>query len=429
MSTGETDSTETTGRTARTGPAAPPATTGPAAPPATTGARIVVSPAGWCVAATAAVGLVTGVLFGWTELFVAGVICALVALVSGLFLLGGTPVQIGLEPPPSEVTVGAEAVALITVSNPSRLRVRPGVLEVDIDGSRVPLVVGALEGHATVRSPQRVPTGRRGVVTLGPVTAITGDPLGLVRREAARSGTIDVVVRPVTVALGSVAPGLLRDLEGLPSSVLTDSDLSFHALRPYTRGDDLRHIHWRSSAKSGTFLVRQFEETRRSHVLVLLATAPHDHADDEEFELAVSTAASLGVRALAEETRVSVFAPRATAGGRERLGRLRGHARSALLDDLGRVTRAEGAPGLERVAGEIAREAADASVVFVCAGSTASAAQLRAVSAMLPSGAEVVAVVARPASPGRAARMGRLRILNLGRLAELPRMLVRAVGL
>ena len=52
------------------------------------------------------------------------------------------------------------------------------------------------------------------------------------------------------------------------------SDLAFHALREYQPGDDRRYVHWRSSAKHGRLLVRQFLDTRRSHLAVVVDTDP-----------------------------------------------------------------------------------------------------------------------------------------------------------
>src|SRR5699024_9984886 len=83
-----------------------------------------------------------------------------------------------------------------------------------------------------------------------------------------------------------------RDLEGTPSSDLSSSDIAFHALRDYAPGDDRSHVHWRTTARTGKLMVRQFEETRRSHVVVALDDLAEHYASDEEFELAVSAAAS-----------------------------------------------------------------------------------------------------------------------------------------
>src|SRR5690606_26407538 len=107
-------------------------------------------------------------------------------------------------------------------------------------------------------------------------------------------------VHPRTVRIESTAAGLVRDLEGKTVKKLSDNDVAFHALREYVPGDDRRYIHWKSTARTGTLMVRQFEETRRSHMLVALSTRLDDYASDEEFEAAVSVAASLGVQTLSE---------------------------------------------------------------------------------------------------------------------------------
>ena len=113
-------------------------------------------------------------------------------------------------------------------------------------------------------------------------------------------------MHPRTVRLQGAATGVLRDLEGQPTRDLSSNDVSFHALRGYVPGDDRRYVHWRTSARTGVLMVRQFEETRRTHLAVALAADPAEYATTDEFEVAVSVAASLGAQALREERPVSV---------------------------------------------------------------------------------------------------------------------------
>ena len=136
----------------------------------------------------------------------------------------------------------------------------------------------------------RIPTERRGVIPVGPARTVRADPIGLMRREIVWSQTVELHVHPRTIAIAALSTGFVRDLEGSPTRDLTASDIAFHALREYVPGDDRRFIHWKSSAKTGTFMVRQFEETRRSRLMVLLDLDPGAYADDAEFELAVSAA-------------------------------------------------------------------------------------------------------------------------------------------
>src|SRR5690606_32014552 len=82
-------------------------------------------------------------------------------------------------------------------------------------------------------------------------------------------------------------------------------DLAFHTLREYSPGDDRRYIHWRSSAKrisSGqTLLVKQFQDTRRTQLLVVVDGDRRSYAEDADFELAISVGASIAVQAVRDE--------------------------------------------------------------------------------------------------------------------------------
>ena len=144
----------------------------------------------------------------------------------------------------------------------------------------------------------------------------------------------------VVSTLGS---GQVRDLEGMPSDRVSMSDLAFHALREYVPGDDLRHVHWRSSARAGELLVRQYHDTRRNHATVVLDADPAAYRSDEEYELGVSVAASLIMCAAREEYDVSLVC------GREQLTAL---PAGAVLDATCRV-RAR-APGCRVAGGQMA---------------------------------------------------------------------------
>ena len=80
-----------------------------------------------------------------------------------------------------------------------------------------------------------------------------------------------VFVHPRTVRPSGALPGFVRDLEGEESTRRAASDLSFHTLREYVPGDDRRFIHWKSTARNGTLQVREFRETHRSLVAVVVS--------------------------------------------------------------------------------------------------------------------------------------------------------------
>jgi uncharacterized protein (DUF58 family) len=222
----------------------------------------------------------------------------------------------------------------------------------------------------------------------------------------------------------------VRDLEGQTTRDLTASDVAFHALREYQPGDDRRYIHWKSTAKQGVHMVREFEQTRRSHLLVALSLASADYEDDEQFELAVSVAGSLGVRALRDARTVSVVASGATPEFAKRkvlsVRRLSTLTSVRLLDDLARVERADSALSLVDLARVAADQVAGTSVAFLVFGSPPAPAQLRAASASFPAGVEVVAVVCDPGFPPALRRVAGLTVLTIGFLDDLQKALARS---
>jgi uncharacterized protein (DUF58 family) len=139
---------------------------------------------------------------------------------------------------------------------------------------------------------------------------VQGDPLGLVRREVVWTGTELLYVHPRSVRVGSLTTGWIRDLEGQTTNDRSPSDVAFHTLREYVIGDDRRHIHWRTTARQadGKLMVREFVDTRRAHLGLLLSMVAGDYASPDEFELAVSAVASLGLRSLSDEQQVSCLA-------------------------------------------------------------------------------------------------------------------------
>ncbi|HSU01348.1 MAG TPA: DUF58 domain-containing protein, partial [Nocardioides sp.] len=158
-----------------------------------------------------------------------------------------------------------------------------------------------LAPYAHHRETVPLPPLPRGVYVVGPVTYEKTDPVGLVSRRFATGSTVELLVAPRVTDLSVFAGGLTHDLDGATSQQLSMSDLAFHALREYVPGDDLRHVHWRSSAKAGELLVRQFHETRRGHVTILLDSAASSYPRPRDFELAVSVAASIALRAVRDD--------------------------------------------------------------------------------------------------------------------------------
>lgn len=395
-------------------------------------AAAVVTPLGWVMLGVIPASFLAGYALGWVELVVVGWAGVVLVVFAALYLVGRSPFEVSLALPHRRVVTGDPARGAVTLRNPTGRRVLGVKVEIPVGIGLAELAMPSLRPGASFTTEFAIPTLRRGVIPVGPVRTVRADPIGLVRRELIWTDVEELVVHPRTVGVPSTSTGLIRDLEGTPTRDLTSSDVAFHALREYQPGDDRRYIHWKSSAKTGTFMVRQFEQTRRSHLVVALSLATSDYATEEEFELAVSVAGSLGVRAIRDGRTVSVvvstvtpeFAKRKTYAVRS----LATHVPARLLDDLAVVEAAPAALGIRDV-GRIAAEGTiGISVAFLVCGSLVTAAELRAASHAFPADIAVVAIVCDPDAVPGLRRVAGLSVLTIGYLDDLRIALARSAA-
>jgi uncharacterized protein (DUF58 family) len=380
----------------------------------------VVSPLGWIVVLAAIAAGVAALLLGWAELSYLALTLAFGLAVASLFLIGRASYRVAIELSPRRVVAGERAFGRLVVANAGARRSSAGRLELPVGRGQAEFDIPALAAGAEHEELFAVPTAHRAVIVAGPAIAVRGDQLGLLRRRVRWADPVELFVHPRTALLAPSASGLVKDLEGQTTRTLTSNDLAFHTLRPYEPGDDRRYIHWRTTARTGTIMVRQFEETRRSD-LVLLHHAeraayrdPDSDDPDAEFELGVSIAASIAVQTVRDGTRARVI-------GAE--SELRTATPGTLLDDSCRlrpVQRHASARDFARAA--TAMLPAPAVLVFVT-GSQTPIAQIRALETVFPTGTELVAVRADPGSDPRLQKISRMRVLTVGDLRDLGQLL------
>lgn len=272
-----------------------------------------VTPTGWTILVLSIASWGAGSRLGWVELRVVGFAGVVLFVLCALLGLGRTNVSVTIELDPQRVVAGEPAAGKVTVTNIGKVRLLPLVLEVPIGQSSARFDLPSLATGQTHEELFVVQTSRRGVIPVGPAVTVRGDPLGVIRRTVAWTDVHDLFAHPVTVPLDTIGSGLIRDLEGQTADNLSLSDLAFHALREYVPGDDRRHIHWKSSAKvgawlpGGKFLVKQYLDTRRSHLTVVVDGRESAYATPEDFETAASAAASVAVRAIRDGIETSVL--------------------------------------------------------------------------------------------------------------------------
>ncbi len=334
-----------------------------------------VTPLGWGTMLVGAGAALAGSLASWVEAAVLGFTCLSLVALSLLWSLGRAGHTVALRLANTRVTVGEKALGALTVTNPTSRRLRATKVELCVGAGTNSFLcppLGRGESHEEVFA---IATTRRGIVAVGPASTIRGDSLGLVRRVQTWSDATELYIHPRTVAMNASTVGFIRDIEGATTQDLSSADVSFHALREYVPGDDRRAIHWRSTARIGKLMVRQFEETRRSHLLIILDLDTDAWASDDEFEIGVSAAASMARAALVDAKEVSVHT---------QAGHLKTPTPMHAMDSLSGVERVLGAERVSALTQRAGTEASQASTAVVISGSRTHLADLHAALTRLP---------------------------------------------
>jgi len=372
-----------------------------------------VRPLGWIVLVLAVVLWIAALGWGWIELMIAAAALTIVLIAGILFLFGRTGYSVGLDLTRTRVVVGERAVGALNLTNSTGRALLPAEVVLPVGAGRGVFEIPRLAAGQAHEELFAIPTTRRGVLSVGPVSVLRGDPLGLFERTRDRRQAVDLFVHPRTTSLEGLSLGMLRDLEGLPVHELASDDVSFHALREYQPGDDLRHVHWKSTARIGEMMVRQYEQTRRSHFVVGLTTHPAEYRDDDEFELAISVAGSVGLRALRDSRVLDVRVP---------ARQLRAPDGHRFLDSLSALEYSRPRDGgIVAVAGAVSAHIPDAAIGVLVCGSKVDAADLRLACSRLPYGVRALAVVvdARVDAPALR-RIGDADAITVGALDQLP---------
>jgi len=201
---------------------------------------------------------------------------------------------------PAVVAAGQPARVRITVSDEGSLPSTPLLLE-----EAVPFALGARPRFVVRRLGRRreldyqVRAELRGRFELGPMTAHVGDPFGLVRVGRTFSSTAPLIVTPRTVPLDPIALTTSRSGAGdNRPRAFAGASAEDVTVREYRRGDDLRRVHWRSSARVGELMVRREEQHWQARATVVLDSRQAAHrggGSASSFETAVSAVASVAL--------------------------------------------------------------------------------------------------------------------------------------
>lgn len=203
---------------------------------------------------------------------------------------------------PRRLHAGATAHAEIEVRNPGRRRT--GVLSVTdrFSGRReARFAVAPLRPGESARGAYLVPTSRRGIFEIGPLRVGVTDPFGLVRRILQHDASESITVFPRIDFVAALPLTAGRDLVGgaVNDFTRTPAGMEFHSLREYQLGDDLRRVHWRSTARTGQLMIRENDVPWQTRATLLLDDRVGLHppaAFERTIEAVASVATALNQR-------------------------------------------------------------------------------------------------------------------------------------
>jgi uncharacterized protein (DUF58 family) len=258
---------------------------------------------GRCFLAAALASAAASLILGEEDLLRVGVLLAVLPLLAAAYV-GRTRYKLSCTRAldPSRVPVGTTARVVLRLQNLSRLPTGTMLLEDRLPyalGSRPRLVLERLGAHQASSVAYSVRADVRGRYEVGPLIVRLSDPFGLCELSQSFAAVDRLTVIPQVTALPTIR--LAGEYAGTGES--RARSVAVHgeddaATREYHNGDDLRRVHWRSTARVGELMVRREEQPWESRATVVLDTRAVAHRGEgptASFEWAVSAAASIAL--------------------------------------------------------------------------------------------------------------------------------------
>jgi uncharacterized protein (DUF58 family) len=248
--------------------------------------------------AAAVLAYAVGVVLGYRELTVIGGLLILLMVAAVGWVLFPPSLTVTRQVEPGRVRRNDAALGLVDVANTGRRRAPRLQVEDRAGAQLVRLELPALRAGASFASTYRIPTARRGVFSVGPLILAQTDPFGLMARRRPFGDAATLWVHPRTHRLTGGSAGNTVEMDGPMDDTAPEGTIAFQGLRPYVVGDDLRMVHWRTTARTGTLMIKKHVDTSRPQVVVILDDRAGSYPGPDAFEEAVDVAASVVEQAL-----------------------------------------------------------------------------------------------------------------------------------
>jgi uncharacterized protein (DUF58 family) len=252
-----------------------------------------------------AIALALGLSLDWLSFDLLGLGLLAVVVLGFAAVARPSRLVIDREIQPPRVPKGSPAIAFLTFANRGRRTVPVAVATQPFGGQRVRTVIPKLRGGERGTRAYRLPTTHRGIFDVAPVEITRRDAFELFRLSRKHARTERIWVYPRVLGFRALPTGQTRHLEGPSSDTSPQGNITFHRLREYVAGDDLRLVHWRSSARAGKLLVKHNVDTSQPYTVVIFDQRPSLYTE-EAFEQAVDVVASVLVASAANKAPVEL---------------------------------------------------------------------------------------------------------------------------
>lgn len=236
-------------------------------------------------------------MFHWRELLVSCLLCFACCMQAPLLLRRHRNMHATIVCPHAAV-VGDTVEMSITVTN-SSARSSPQLEAVlPLNDHNVILSIPGIDAYSETRVTVPFHAQTRAELEAGPLLIYQEDLLSLVWKKYPISNATHIFIHPVTMTVDSFRNKDSSILHEESTASAAVQDMEFHGLREYEPGDDLRHAHWISTAKTGRLMIRQYDASRQAEPLIVLFTSAASYGSAAEFETAISLYASYGLKSL-----------------------------------------------------------------------------------------------------------------------------------
>ena len=252
---------------------------------------------GWASSGAGVALVVLWYALGDIELLLAALFLIIAQVIAlAVVRLRHTSVEVNRRLGSATVHDGDTTTVTLLIENQSRRAIGSISIEDDVNQLGVAsFEVAKLRRRESTTATYRVTCRPRGVYRVGPTMVSASDPLGLAETRLPAGPVDRIVVYPALEELSGfpIVRGQDPAMQASRPEHSRRGGEDFYTLREYQRGDDLRRVHWRSSAKTDELMIRQLETPWQSRALVLLDVREASYESRDAFEKAVSGAATV----------------------------------------------------------------------------------------------------------------------------------------